>query len=325
MVYEYAIDPRLLAACSDKMHIRLLTKSFGLGTPRIHSLCPRVSKWKTMVRESFSKRNEAGELADEKQRANLQFDEHRLTALTQHLIDSSIRRPNFPWNPDESWLDNALSQHAKNPFRGLLSSEPSMGCIEVINQDNLDAEDHPSWLVDEQVDVPSNPPEMAMCLDPLLRMAKHIIFIEPYFRSHRRKWNRTFNEFFRSISASYWEMSAITLEIHASRDVEKAPSAEHFKEECTEYMPGIIPLGLQVKFFRWSQIPGDAELHNRYVLTDLGGVKVDPGFDERGSRGATTEFILLREELYRKRWDQYANGSAFQLAEDPFSIVGKKN
>lgn len=50
------------------------------------------------------------------------------------------------------------------------------------------------------------------------------------------------------------------------------------------------------------------QLHNRFLLTDKGGVMWGTGLDEQGSSDRKTEsddLFLLNEELYRLHWDKW--------------------
>ena len=326
MIYEYAIEPELFATWCRPLHAQTVDNNFGLGTPRILSTDMKKSRWKSKVFSAFESWVDTIPLSpdDDKKKAEIQFLRANITELIQGVTEYSVQRPNWKFQPEKTWIDNALEEHRKYNFHALLCEQNVGNCADIISKVDFERGSHSKWLLKTQKEILSNPVKMAKGLEPLLRMAKEIIFIDPYFRSNRRKWRRSFQEIFQVISTSYWKMSEIKVEIHASRDIEKAPSPEHFKEEeCEKYMPQIIPSGLKVKFVRWSKFSEGEELHNRYILTNLGGVKVDPGFDERAS-GSLTEFILLGKEIYKKRWNQYSNGKSFKLAEDPFAITGTK-
>ena len=70
-------------------------------------------------------------------------------------------------------------------------------------------------------------------------------------------------------------------------------------------MPRIIPQGLKVIFRQWQEKPGGEKLHNRYILTDIGGVDFGTGLDE-GDAGQTDDIKLLGKERFKIRWQQYA-------------------
>ena len=77
----------------------------------------------------------------------------------------------------------------------------------------------------------------------------------------------------------------------------------------------------------WELIAGGDRLHNRYVLTDLGGVSLGVGFDAGGA-GETDDLLLLLllpQEQYVRRWAQYAKeDGSFDLGDTPAAIVGAR-
>lgn len=63
------------------------------------------------------------------------------------------------------------------------------------------------------------------------------------------------------------------------------------------------------------------KLHNRYILTELGGVGFPAGLDEKPR--ATDDPWLLTREQHEVRWSQYAGRPpAFDQPEDEITIVG---
>jgi hypothetical protein len=69
--------------------------------------------------------------------------------------------------------------------------------------------------------------------------------------------------------------------------------------------------------------PDGEKLHNRYLLTNLGGVSVGIGLDE----GPGTQFddlnVLTREQ-YEKRWKQYCSDDPeFERPEGVLGIQGE--
>ena len=54
------------------------------------------------------------------------------------------------------------------------------------------------------------------------------------------------------------------------------------------------------------QRQGGKELHERYLLTDIGCIKVGPGLDE-GEAGEEFELVRLGQDLYRDVWTDYAS------------------
>jgi hypothetical protein len=94
-------------------------------------------------------------------------------------------------------------------------------------------------------------------------------------------------------------------------------------EACKKKLCPLIPKGTSIVVQRWIQQPGGEKLHERFVLTDIGGVKVGPGLDD-GDLGENFEVMLLERDLFIKQWNDYIANPAFDPAEDPFAIMGTK-
>ena len=76
-----------------------------------------------------------------------------------------------------------------------------------------------------------------------------------------------------------------------------------------------LPAGVSICFVRWRQLDGGDNMHPRYILTDLGGIRFDYGLDE-AAQGQTTDVALLDDAVYQKRWAQFQLGSTdFNFAD----------
>ncbi len=104
-------------------------------------------------------------------------------------------------------------------------------------------------------------------------------------------------------------------------DEDNKSSETLFRQECEQKLPNFIPDGLQLELKRWKKRSGGEKLHNRYILTDIGGVKVDPGLDE-GEEGESFEVILLERATYEKQWDDYVRCPAFDLSGQAVTVMG---
>lgn len=79
---------------------------------------------------------------------------------------------------------------------------------------------------------------------------------------------------------------------------------------------------MQVTLYRWRERPGGQRLHNRYILTDIGGVSFQHGLDT-GQAGETDDINRLGLDQYTLRCQQYDPAvPAFDRAEAPLVITG---
>ena len=92
--------------------------------------------------------------------------------------------------------------------------------------------------------------------------------------------------------------------------------------DAVRYLPRLLPPGSKVTLRCWNERPGGARLHNRYLLTDIGGVQFgdeievgDPGHEDRMS--------ILDEPSLAKLWDHYTGTPpAFDAAGEAQAFIG---
>ena len=106
------------------------------------------------------------------------------------------------------------------------------------------------------------------------------------------------------------------LHIRYDPDADNAPTLDFLVEKCKKFLPAVVPTGAQLKVRILTQRQGGKKLHERYLLTDIGCIKVDPGLDER-EVGENFELIRLGQELYRDLWSDYASDKpSFDCAQE---------
>ena len=103
----------------------------------------------------------------------------------------------------------------------------------------------------------------------------------------------------------------------------KSPLA--FFEHEAARMAGRLPRGATVEFVRWRQKTGGEKFHNRYVLTDLGGVMLGVGLDA-GEPGETDDLSLMSRAQYELRWSQYVTAAdgTFDCVDRPSKVTGTR-
>ena len=110
------------------------------------------------------------------------------------------------------------------------------------------------------------------------------------------------------------------MEIHTS--TKKGIESDFFKDTAQQHLAKIIPKGFKVLIKRWEEKDKGEKLHNRYIITDIGGVIFNTGLDE-GSSEQTDDIQLMGREQYLTRWKQYASKTpAFDLVRSPFDVFG---
>ena len=114
------------------------------------------------------------------------------------------------------------------------------------------------------------------------------------------------------------------IEVHTGAD--HSGTEGFFQEECERRLPPrCVPEKMRVRVRRLRQKLGGEQLHNRYILSDLGGVSFGYGLDE-GDEGETDDITLMDQDQYELRWSQYSGEppAAFEQEGTPVEVVGTR-
>lgn len=304
MIHEYALEPELVATWVDRSQGRYFIEKFGLGQPRVVSRYPR--RWAELALEAFA----GGTVVERK----------RLEELIVQLSATMVKRRDSNWKPVAAWLNNAEEEHKRVPFHAILARANPRGLPHVLVADELE-DNSLLWALPHGRTVPRTAAELTAAVASMLRVAEVVVFIDPYFGPENRRHREPLRGFLRAIVDRRPGAAARRIEVQCSVKATKA--TEHvFRSQCKHRLPSCVPRNLRVKVVRLCQRPGGERLHNRYILTDLGGVMFGVGLDERDS-GAMDDIHLLSRAQYEERWQQYASDApAFDHPEPALEIEG---
>lgn len=306
MIYEYALEPDLVVAwCKNREHCIHYPKEFGVGTPRIMAEFPKFKKWHKQLKIAAADADNTNELP-------------RITALFTQLMDRLVRREGFEYDGNLTWLENAESENARLGFHAILAVDNPRRHAKVLPIGAV--ETSPLWQVEKQVYCPRRPVDMAQLVSTTLANCSEIHFIDPHFGPEITRFRRPLEAFLDIIAKMRSSRPIIEkIVVHTS---DKA-DFNFFKKACNEELLERIPIGIRLILQRWKVRKGGELLHHRYILTDIGGLKFDPGLDD-GQEGQTVEVILLEKKSYEKQWNDYITKPAFDRSEDPIEIIGTK-
>jgi len=97
---------------------------------------------------------------------------------------------------------------------------------------------------------------------------------------------------------------------------------DFFMAECQKRLPRLVPRGLTISIRRLQERAGKEKLHNRYVLTDIGGIVFGVGLDE-GDPTSNDDLNIMSAEQYTLRHRQYLSSEMeFDIPEAPVTVVG---
>jgi hypothetical protein len=186
----------------------------------------------------------------------------------------------------------------------------------VLDGNELD-ESEPLWKSPTTITVPRQAAGMADAVRPLLARCKALVLVDPHFGPENARHRRPFEAFMNSLVSADPRRQFACLEYHTG---DKATAA-FFESESRRQLTRLIPAGLTIRLVRWRQ----AELHNRFILTDLGGFLIGQGLDEDDGAGpATDEYCRLDGNTLLARWADFITKPAFTFV-DAVTIIGTKS
>lgn len=283
MYFEYAIDP---AALNNWERVRYFLDALGPWKGRLIAKYPK--NWLRRVYESLNCPDV------EKSRVEV-----RLRALDKRVFSS---RSNAVFNGDRTWIDNALEEHGKRPFRAVVASSPSAQGF-VLDASEVD-ESHPLWHVEQGQVLSRDPAVFADAVSLLLSVSSRVVFVDPYFKSsdHEKR---------QAVIALLQATPILTIEIVASNAALDHTEAHR---SAASVLPRWLPAGRSVVLSCRQQKGNGPRLHNRYLLTDVGGVQFGDSI-EAGALGETDRVSILGDGEHKRLWQEYTGSP---LCHDEF-------
>ncbi len=309
MIHEFAVDPALLPKWRGRSSFDYWRSAFGLGQPRVVSAHPTAKAWRKLVRKALSDAAPTLEGLDQARVEGLV----KLLTEEQPLVDRADQNRIIELG---GWLESALAAHRPQPFQGVLTHREDRAEAAI-----LQATDHPpegpAWQLPSTGPVARNAADLVARLSPMLRAARQLVIVDPYIDYHNRRFSQPLLALMDAhavggsdgVRIVHGEISnrekPLTAEVHEAR----------FQRPANQWVPSFrdeLPAGLGVQVAVVEQQSGGERLHERFVLTELGGVGIPGGIDN-GDPGETTPTNLLSEADWAHQWRCYGDPLAFRV------------
>ena len=325
MIYEYAIDPELVKGWVLDKEVGLAPQ-FGMDQRRLVS--DIASDWEGQVYgalwQHFGLDDTTPEFIDA-----YQF----MTALMEFMRQGPNRGAK---RTDQPWMEQALRVHQSEPFHAILSNKKVAGCDAVITPSVIGELRNARWHL-PTIDVANKTAEaLANQLGPLLRLASHIVLVDPYFDPGDAAYCSVSKALLtKAVSSrapgragpSVTIMSGVD---HRQRGKESRAEPSELqwlrasKNRCElakQHLARSVPKGMEVTFQCIAPFTDGDEVHNRYLLTDIGGAILPYGTHPTGER-VFDDITPLFEGQYRKRWKQFGKGEGLNVIGNPVVVEG---
>jgi hypothetical protein len=317
--HEIAVDPSAIRSWRD---FQLVWSKVGFSKGRLIAGYPEKGPDKERKEQGWAWHVVASIKAHEVGSAK-----RVLTSLETHAKFKLIKRGRA-FDHDEPWQTNADKEHRRLPFAAMIEAEVACdGCRCTL--DDFEGEYCPPCLREDQhvMTLPKQPTDLADGLMPMLRCAKEIRFVDPYFLKKSESGN----------GAAFSTKHARVVQEIATRLAEsnRIPQIVEFhmlsldgdpKSQLSVFAKGMeafLPKTWKAKACLWRENLGGRRFHARYILTDVGGAGSEYGWDQGNSPGDQTDLYLLTESVLIQRVSDFSeSGEAFTLAASPHEFAG---
>jgi hypothetical protein len=315
MIVEFAIEPELMASCGRPIEVNFMLQAFGLGTPRIFSEYPKASWWKSEAAKHVQKQIQHKKITP--------LEVTRVTELIKMLsLKSTKLRSSDDYKNDWGWSRNVVPENANKPFHAVLLRNKMEGIHNAITIEDLVASNL-LWDLPTSKTISRLLEHMLKSIKQLILKANHIVFVDPYYTNYNGGHVMLLSAILKLIKN---RPDSPVLELHCKYESSgrgsMAKPNDLFVNDITTFLKSCLQPEQTIKVVRWEQRGGGEKLHDRYILTDLGGIKFSQGL-EVGQLGETNDLDILNKDQFELRWKQYVSEPAFNLAPDHNSFEVK--
>ncbi|WP_371435964.1 hypothetical protein [Polaromonas sp.] len=323
MIYEYAVDPELVKHWVLTRDVGLAPQ-FGMDHRRLVS--DVANDWEGQVYSALWTHFDFDDTTPDFVDA-YQF----MMGLMEFLRQGPHRGGTRTAQP---WMEQVLHVHRQEPFHAILSSIPVPEFDAVITPAVTSDLRNRRWYL-PTIDVTSKTSEaLSSQLAPLLRLANQIVLIDPYFKADKPEYREVFAALLRKAldtrAPDRAAPSVVLISGVADREraIAAIPREEQLlneaKNRCgmaSERLGVAIPKGMAVTFKCVAAFSDGDQVHNRYLLTDVGGVCLPYGSHPTGER-VFDDITPLFEGQYRNRWRQYGKADGLNVVGNTVVVQG---
>ena len=304
MLHEYAISPELLKqwAANDRDYNEFF-REYGLGSPRIPSVFPKQKA--SRCRSYFLREGPA----------NLESSQaRRYLEMVDYLVETVVCRDDVV-SDDGEWNSDVVSEDARAPFHVVLSLNQLDTPRSLTPQTMYSRES--AWNHIRQKTVSRTYEAMSTCLKDMVRLAKDkLIFIDSY------AWNSRGVTFIsrvlgdvgnNRVSNKLPSVLVFYKEKVDRRDSRNSSPSSHQVKSFIEKSLSNGASEIDINVFELREVAGEDVFHNRFVLTEHGGVTLGHGVDVSEDNNHTDLITLMDKKVYDQKWGQFVDNLCFEI------------
>jgi hypothetical protein len=299
MLVEHLVEPEfLVSVANSRRNYKDFMREFSRQSPRVIGKLQKFSDFRTKT--LLFQCDQATE------------DEHTmLLEILNFIEEKCLVDRNSIIDDTRSFFENCVVAHQQCPSHVFCLNEKIVENVEGIKLFfSEDFNDGIQTIANQKL-VQKDLIKMAEVAADFLRLSSNINFVDPYF-SHRRNMLLPMLTFLKLCSAnSPVDNKTITILV---KDRPAQPAAQYLLDAITKHVEfsasGIKSLSIKTLLEK----PNGEAFHNRYMISDLGALLWGIGLDERHSE-VNDDVVMLNEELFTKRYEQYSELRAFDVAD----------
>jgi len=272
MFYEYAIDPAIL---SDLERCKAFFNGFQSKSHHLISDSPK--NWSNYARQQIDAIPH--ELCKPVMKKTLK--KHLKDLLDKNLIRNRIVSSKL-----SNWDDFSAEEHQTYPFSAILGMTSKSKPVLCYEFDNLLFESPECWHGKNQCHVEREASAIVDKIMPLLVLSKQIHLVDRIFTFIRPKWGyyeSLIKELIKRAPQCNFGKGIFVINIHSS------DKYGNLYAHANKNLLPILPDGITINVHQWPY----NEMHDRFIITDVGGVQIGHGLDEMTENNAKQALMTV--------------------------------
>lgn len=219
------------------------------------------------------------------------------------------------YDPSQGWLENAIEQHNLHPFHAIIAAQTNEN-KSVVSVDELD-ENQPLLKCRRDYKVIRTGDQIARALTPLLLHTRTVLFVDPYFDVSKAGIRETLKCCLNTFATNGSE--GLRCEVHFG-SMNGMPDTPSIERNVSIWLDGVIPDGMSVVFHTWMRKENGEDFHDRYLLTERGGVKLGAGFIAQGNHQTVNMSLLDVNFCENEQANFKRNTTVYDLVEPVIEV-----
>jgi hypothetical protein len=284
MWQEYAIEPDALVRSLKEFN----TFRAGLGweAGRLLAQFPNA-EYKRLVREALERSSEQP------------VKKGTILERLKPLYDKALVSQDRNAAPADGWAAQALAAHQNIPFHGIITL---VGRVGAIGLDDFDPSE-PPWSCEVDRIIPRTASELAGAAKAIFQHASEVVIVDPHFDPTQSRIATVLEAYLDA--RDHVPGRKFHLVVHASQRVLEGPNgvirdAQGFAASVRKKVSPMLGSGQYVTMSIWEKLDGAERLHDRFIISDFGGLSI-PGGTDTGPESETTIVTRLSAESARNR------------------------